>query len=251
MAESKNKVIAYSSEGYALVQLLDENGKGTNQVKVVDRNGRTVKQVDGKGNIVDNLITVFANEDGVQKAEGFKNGLAKISYVTPYHGPHGDYGGTLETAYVTRSGYKLDSDYDKTLINLAEQVYQQPEILVRSKLKDLAKQCSHGIYAPSSEDYAKIYKILTDVAQHAFSEKAYEITVTRRSSTSFMNTRIDEYEKQELKDLAELEKLARRVTSHMARQLASMNRGNNRDAIKRRIEALIDPSASALAKGDE
>ena len=66
-----------------------------------------------------------------------------------------------------------------------------------------------------------------------------------------MNTSRDEYEKQEIKDLAELEKLARKVTSHMARQLESMNRGNNRYAIKRRIEALIDPSASALAKGDE
>lgn len=251
MAENKISVIAHSSEGYSLIQLLDENGKKTNQIRVVDRNGRPIKQVNNEGNIVENLLRINADENGINKAEGFKNGFAKISYVTPSSGRDGEYGGDHKTTYITRSGYTLDSDYDKSLINIAEEVYQQPEILVKSKLKQLAQQSSHGVYSFSSEDYAKVYKVLLDVAQHAFSEKAYEIVVERRINSSFMHSNREKYEKQEVKDLAELERLAKRVTSHMARELDSMNRGNNRYAIKRRIEALIDPSASALAKGDE
>ena len=164
MAENKISVIAHSSEGCSLIQLLDENGKKTNQIRVVDRNGRPIKQVNNEGNIVENLLRINADENGINKAEGFKNGFAKISYVTPSSGRDGEYGGDHKTTYITRSGYTLDSDYDKSLINIAEEVYQQPEILVKSKLKQLAQQSSHGVYSFSSEDYAKVYKVLLDVA---------------------------------------------------------------------------------------
>ncbi len=220
-------------DDYNLAVVVDENGKQTNTVVVVDRYGKPTKKV-VNGALQENAHNV--NSDGSLKASGFESGLASVSFTTPEYGQGLMYGGENKTIYITRSGYVIDSG--SKLVETAKSAYENPGELTHIKWRD------------GNPYYADEYKVLLDVAQHSFEAKGRaleekylkEQLYTRNGFHAFEESKYTE--KQYVSDLKELEKLAKKVVAHLAKELEKANKGNNRNAIKGRINALTSPETA-------
>lgn len=227
---SKLEKLTYGSD-YSLAVEVDENGKKSKTIVVLDRFGKPSKQV-ANGALQDNSYNVNCDYNGFT-ASDFKNGLASISFTTPEYGQGLMYGGDDRTVFLTRSGYPIDSRSE--LAEKAQNAYANPGELTRIKWRD------------GNSNYAYEYKVLLDVAQHSFESKGRELE-QKYGMHRYSIAEAEYTEKQYASDLKELEKLAKKVVGHLAKELEKANKGNNKVAIKNRLNALTSPEAALAAE---
>ena len=232
MAEEKKTRIITSGSHYSIRANIDDRDRVTGDFVVIDDAHRVTQRVNGKGQIEPNACDVNCDYNGIKKAEGFKNGLATLSYTTPTAGRDDEYGGDDETAYVTRSGYVF---YNEALADKAREIYENPGKLTSFKLGRL------------TSDYVTEHKVLLDVAQHSFEEKGREME-HKVFQTRYFNGQYTE--KDRMRDLIELEKLAKKVVSHMAKEFQKANNGKSKQAVEQRIKNLLSPSAQVVELGE-
>ena len=93
MAEEKKTRIITSGSHYSIRANIDDRDRVTGDFVVIDDVNRVTQRVNGKGQLEPNTCHVNCDYNGIKKAEGFKNGLATISYTTPTAGRDDEYGG--------------------------------------------------------------------------------------------------------------------------------------------------------------
>lgn len=212
MAEKKFEELTHLNEGYKLAAKVDDNGRRTRTVVVLNAQNEVVQQV-SKGKLVPNGREI--NSMGLDyTATPFEDGVATVSYITPYWGQGMQNGGDDATIGLTRSGYTV---YASEIADIRN-AFKNPEILKKIKIAE--------------SDYSRKYKIYLDVAQHSFERKGKE----------FAN---------DPKALKELTKLAKNVVAHLAREFEKNNKKSS-EGLAERLAALTGQAADVtLVSGGE